>query len=299
MARALRSLLLLWCLLAAVPVFAQSLEPRSFTNIPVGQHFVLLGAARSEGGLAPTPTSPLQDADLTIDTFIMGYATSFDFFGDSGKFSAATGRVCYEGSAIFEGEFVEGRRCEWADPKFRLSWNFYGSPAMPLEEFVRWTPGLVIGAGLSVSAPWGDYTERQLINAGTNRWVIRPELGMSYTWRKWQVDLMGSVRFFEDNDENFRGTELEQDPLYQVQGHLTYTFNNRSWVSLNANFYRGGQSTVSGRRADDQLENSRWGVTYSLPLTRHQSVKLYGSTGVVTRAGTDFDTLGIGWQYRF
>jgi len=300
MLRVVLRLLLPLCLaLAPAGLYAQSLEPRSFTNIPVGEHFVLLGVTRSEGGLAPTPSSPLQDADLTIDTLVFGYATSFEFLGDSGKFSAGGARVCYEGSAIFEGEFVEGRRCEYADPKFRVSWNFYGSPALTLDEFRQWQPGLVIGAGLSVAAPCGDYTSKQLINAGTNRWIIRPELGMSYAWGRWHFDLMASVRLFEDNDDNFRGSELEQDPLYQVQSHLIYNFRNRSWLSLNANFYRGGESTVNGIDKDDQLENSRWGLTYSMPLSAHQSLKLYANTGVITRAGSDFDTFGLGWQYRF
>jgi hypothetical protein len=33
--------------------------------------------------------------------------------------------------------------------------------------------------------------------------------------------------------------------------------------------------------------------------TRHNSVKLYASTGVSTRTGSNFDTVGIAWQYRW
>ena len=52
-------------------------------------------------------------------------------------------------------------------------------------------------------------------------------------------------------------------------------------------------------QSGDRQENSRIGVTYSMPVTRHQSIKLYASTGVLTRVGNDFDTYGIVWQYRF
>ena len=72
------ALLCLALLLGLPGVSAQDLEPRSYTNIPVGEHFLLLGATRSEGGLAPTPSSPLEDADLTIDSLVFGYATSFE-----------------------------------------------------------------------------------------------------------------------------------------------------------------------------------------------------------------------------
>jgi hypothetical protein len=34
-------------------------------------------------------------------------------------------------------------------------------------------------------------------------------------------------------------------------------------------------------------------------VNRHNSVKLYGSTGVSTRTGGDFDVIGIAWQYRW
>lgn len=37
----------------------------------------------------------------------------------------------------------------------------------------------------------------------------------------------------------------------------------------------------------------------ALPVDRHHSVKLYASTGVSTRIGTDSDTIGIAWQYRW
>jgi hypothetical protein len=54
--------------------------------------------------------------------------------------------------------------------------------------------------------------------------------------------------------------------------------------------------TVKG---DDLQENSRLGINLSLPVNRYNSVKLHASTGVSTRTGSDFDTLGISWQYRW
>ena len=46
-------------------------------------------------------------------------------------------------------------------------------------------------------------------------------------------------------------------------------------------------------------ENVRLGVTLALPLGRHHSVKLYASTGAFARTGSDFDTVGVAWQYRW
>ena len=286
-------------LLTASIVAAQDLEPRSYSNIPVGETFLVLGLARSEGDLTPTSTSTLEDAELTIDAGVIGMAHTFSFLGDSAKFDMVAGRACYEGSAVFKGEFVEGRRCEYIDPKARFTWNFYGAEALKLEDFGQWDRGLVIGGSLQVTIPAGTYDSDNLINAGANRWMIRPGLGMSYRTGPWHFDLVGSARFFEDNDDFFGGNYVEQAPLYSLQGHVIYNLERGTWLSVNANFFRGGKTTQNGRHVDDLQENSRLGVTYSKPITRHHTVTLFYNTGVVTRVGNEFDTWGASWLYRF
>jgi hypothetical protein len=50
---------------------------------------------------------------------------------------------------------------------------------------------------------------------------------------------------------------------------------------------------------DDLQQNSRVGATLALPVNRHNSLKLYGSTGISTSTGSDFDLVGIVWQHRW
>jgi hypothetical protein len=45
--------------------------------------------------------------------------------------------------------------------------------------------------------------------------------------------------------------------------------------------------------------NTRLGLTAGLPVDRHNSVKLYTSSGTSTRTGSDFRAAGIAWQYRW
>ena len=52
-------------------------------------------------------------------------------------------------------------------------------------------------------------------------------------------------------------------------------------------------------RRDDSQESTRAGATLALPVNRYNSVKLYASTGVATRTGGDFDTIGAAWQVRW
>lgn len=70
-------------------------------------------------------------------------------------------------------------------------------------------------------------------------------------------------------------------------------------MGLDGTYYAGGRTTVDGVKGDNLQQNTRSGVTVALPVNRYQSVKLYASTGVSTRTGSDFDAIGIAWQYRW
>lgn len=278
---------------------AQELEPRSYTNVPVGETFLGLGAVRSEGELTPLSGSVLEDAELTIDVAVVGLAHIFAIGEDSAKLDIVAMRSCYEGTAIFRGEFAQASRCEFGDPLVRISWNFYGAPALELEEYMSWTPGLVMGTSLQVGIPVGDYNPDNLINTGANRWMVRPGIGMSYSINRWLFDASTSVRLYEDNDDYFGGNRRSQDPLYSLQAHVIYSLPKGRWISLDANYFAGGETSLNGSSNDDEQEGSRCGVTFSTPLTMHHSLQFYASTGLITRAGSDFDTYGMAWQYRF
>jgi hypothetical protein len=70
-------------------------------------------------------------------------------------------------------------------------------------------------------------------------------------------------------------------------------------VALNGTYFTGGRTTVEGVEGDDLQKNSRASVTVALPVDRTHSVKLYATTGISTRIGTDSDTIGLAWQYRW
>ena len=54
-----------------------------------------------------------------------------------------------------------------------------------------------------------------------------------------------------------------------------------------------------GVEKDDVQQNSRVGVTFSLPLASGWSTKLSWSKGVATRIAGDFEVIGVTLQYRW
>ena len=63
---------------------AQDLEPRAYTNIPVGLNFILAGYGYSEGEVATDPTLPLENGELQVHQFVAAYARSLNLWGVSG-----------------------------------------------------------------------------------------------------------------------------------------------------------------------------------------------------------------------
>jgi len=282
---------------AAANAGAQDLEPRSYVNTPVGLNFALAGYGYTHGSVAFDPAVPLTDAKLHTDSAILGYARSLDTWGQSAKFSVLVPNVWLAGSALSAGQPVQREVSGLADPRFRFSMNFYGAPALSVKEFAGYRQDLIIGASLQVSAPLGQYDSTRLVNIGTNRWSIKPELGISKAWGSWILDVAPGVTLYTDNRDFLNGGTLEQEPLYSVQSHLIYGFRSGAWVALDGTYYTGGRTIVNGVKGDTLQSNSRTGLTVSLPVNRHNSVKLYGSTGVSSRTGGDFDAVGIAWQH--
>jgi hypothetical protein len=156
---------------------------------------------------------------------------------------------------------------------------------------------MIIGFTVRLTAPLGAYESEKLMDIGTNRWSFEPELGISKAIGRWTFEGASAVALYTDNDEFDINKSREQDPLYSGQLHASYTFANNVWASAGATYYTGGSTTIDGAENKDLQENWRVGFILALPVDRRNSIKLFAQNGVST--GTDYDSLGITWQYRW
>lgn len=286
-------------LLIPAPLLAGEIEPRSYINTPAGVNFLIFGTAQTRGGLSTAASSPLQDAELEIDTDLLAYAHSFGVMGQSAKVDVILPYSELDGTATFAGAPRERYIADFHDPRFRFSMNFIGAPSLSLEDYRNYQQDLIVGGSIQISAPYGQYDDDRLVNLGANRWFIKPELGVSKAWGPVALELSSGVFLFTDNDEYLGGKKLEQDPLYTGQVHLTYSFTKGMWFALSATSDLGGRTTVNSIENDDEQDNSRAGATFALSLNKNHSVKLFASEALHTRAGTDYDLVGVAWQYRW
>lgn len=285
--------------LVAVDSGAQSLEPRLYSNAPVGLNFLLGGYAFSTGSAITDPSIQIEDGELDIHTSFAAYAHSFGLWGKSAKFDIVVPYSFLSGTAKAGGVLKERAVDGFADPSFRVSMNFVGAPALSLAEFKEHQQRFVLGGSLQVVAPFGQYDSSKIVNIGTHRWTIKPELGLSKTFGPVILELAGAVAFYTENNDFDEGQSRTQKPIYSIQGHVVYMFRNGIWFSLDSTYYVGGKTTTEGIQNPDAQSNSRLGATLALPVNKKNSIKLYVSSGVSTRTGSDFDTYGLAWQYRW
>jgi hypothetical protein len=278
---------------------AQDIEPRAYSNAPIGVNFLVAGYAYTTGGLSFDSALPVSDPELSTTNAIVAYARVLEFRGKSAKFDVVAPLSSLYGSVDFDGEPLRRDISGLSDPKFRLSVNFFGAPALSLKEFAGFQQDLIIGASLQVSAPVGQYDDSRLVNLGTNRWSFKPELGVSKALGRWTLEGMAAVTLYTDNDDFYQRGTRSQDPLYSLQGHLIYSFRSGIWGALDGTYFTGGRTTVDGTLNNDLQQNWRVGATLAIPVNVRNSVKLYGSSGVSARTGNNFDLLGIAWQYRW
>ena len=284
---------------------AQDLAPRAYTITPRGSNAFTLANAYNDGPLQLEGASPIEDATARLNAPSLTYYRAFSLLGRSANVIAgvAYGVGDFEGSLF--GERQSTHRSGLFDPVVRVSVNLVGGPAMSLPEMRTWQQKTLLGFSLKVTAPTGQYDSTKLINLGTNRWAFKPELGLSRRWGNWLLDAYGGVWLYTENPEFFSrndyfpGVQAQtRDPVLVVETHLSYDFRPRLWVSLDANFWRGGTLTVNGVESAATLqENSHVGMTASFPVTRHQSVKLSYAWGAYIRFGGDFQVLSVAWQY--
>jgi hypothetical protein len=277
---------------------AQELEPRAYANAPVGLNFLVVAYGFTEGGVVPDPTVPLTNAQIRIHGFALAYARSLRIARRSAKVDVVLPYASLSGTADVAGEPREREVSGFGDPRLRLSINLLGAPALTLQDMRGYRQNLIVGASLHVWVPAGQYDTDRLVNIGTHRWAVKPELGMSKAFGLWTLELSGGATFFQDNDAFLGGTRA-QEPVYSIQTGVIRSLPSGIWMSLSGTWYAGGRTEVDGVRKNDLQESSRVGLTVSVPIGRHNSIKFYAHTGISVRTGSDFDVGGLAWQYRW
>ena len=286
-----------WVVLSGTCAFGQEMEPRAYSASPVGANFLIGGASWSGGSIVFDPALPITDVSATVQGYVVGFGHSFNAFGKHALLSV----VVPYAHADVDGQVFEQRtqvtRSGLADTRARFSINLRGNPAMTAREFAATKRRTIVGASVTVAAPTGQYYPTKLINVGTNRWAVKPEVGISVPRAHWDFDGYFGLWFYSTNGEFFPAdVRRSQDAILTTQAHASYTFRPRLWLAADSTWYWGGRTSVDGGEKSESMRNVRLGLTASIPAGPRQSIKVAYGNGIIARSGTDFSTVAVAWQ---
>jgi hypothetical protein len=282
---------------------AQDLAPRAYVITPLHGNAVTLTWSFYDGGLNFNGTIPITGATGTYSVPVFSYYHSFSFFGRSANISASLPYAVGTFSGNVLGTNKSVYRSGLLDFSVRFSVNLLGGPAMEPQQFMKWKQKRILGASLKVVAPTGQYSPTKLVNWGINRWALKPELGYSQRWGHWLLDAYGGVWFYTTNSAYYAvpvPAPQTEEPVGSFEGHLSYDIGKikRAWASLDGNFWWGGITALSGiRNLQTEQKGSRIGGTVSIPITKHQSIKMAYSNGTYIRFGGNYQNVQVAWQY--
>jgi len=115
---------------------------------------------------------------------------------------------------------------------------------MHSREFAKYRPKTIVGISVTVNPPTGQYDPNLLINLGTNRWAIKPEIGICRFWGKWDFETALGVWLYTTNSNYYGHTVRTQDPLGSAQAHVVRVLPHKTCLAFDGTFYTGGRSYV-------------------------------------------------------
>jgi hypothetical protein len=260
---------------------AQELTPRAYWPTPNGTNVFVLAYQHTTGDIVTDPSLPLTDVDSDIDYLQLSYQRTFSLRDRTATVQLSLPFSEGETKGVLEEEFRRRETSGMGDARLRLAINLKGAPSMDAAGFkaLRDNPETVVGASLLIQAPTGEYESDRIINIGTNRWSMKPAIGVIWP------------------NDDFLGETREQDPVLSTEFHLVKRIRPGFWASLDANFYVGGQTSIGEETQANLQRNSRLGVTMVFPFRTGHALRGSFSTGTVTESGGDYEMFNVSYLY--
>jgi len=259
-------------------LLAQELEPRRWTHAPVGTNAAGVGYLFTDGDLKFDPALQIQNADFEMNTILGSYSRYFGLFDQTARLDVQVPYQHGRWQGLLQGVPTSIRRDGFGDPRIRMSMLLAGGPALERKEFVEYRKehedNTIVGLGLAVRVPLGEYMDDKLINLGENRFSFQPQLGIVQYLGPWSFELTASTFVATTNDDFFGGRRLEQDPLYALQAHVVRTFDAGWWISGGVAYGWEGEQELDGVGLNDRRRNLLYGGSIGFSLEATHSFRI-------------------------
>lgn len=191
----------------------------------------------------------------------------------------------------------------YADPIVQLDINLIGTSQLKSNvHLFNYEPTWTVDTAVMLGVPMGEYENDKLVNLGLNRWWGRIALPIKYHFGVFSPGYMGSfeitpsVWLFEDNDD-FVGQRLENDPIWQLEAHLTQDFTRSLFGSIDLLYRKGFQSTIGGVETGEELDIGDLGYALNFTSTDNLMIRTSISSNVFGDSDVDNSAIRIQFVY--
>jgi outer membrane putative beta-barrel porin/alpha-amylase len=283
------------------PCLALEPTPRQWNHLPIDTNFIGTAYANASADIFVDPVLLMEDVEMESEIWAAKYIRTFEVFDKTARIDLTQGYQDAEWTGILDGVQASAARNGLTDTFVRFAVNLFGAPPLKGKDYRDYRSGkdveTIVGMGLAVRLPTGDYKKDKLLNISTNRFAFRPQLGVIHNRGKWTAELTGEVAVYTENDEFWNGNKLETDPLYFVHAHLLYSFRPGLWVSASAGYDYGAENTVNGVDKGDTKQDILWAFSFVYPINQYAGFKAaYIGTRTQESVGFDSDIFSAGFS---
>jgi Putative MetA-pathway of phenol degradation len=277
---------------------AQFTDPRTYNISPVGINQLELGYAHVHANASIDTSLIITGAKVDLNQGIIDYTRYFGLLHRLTWVEAGVPIAGLSGSVV--GTNIQGSIVGAGDSSYAVGILLKGGPALNLAEFEKFNPTTTVGASLTITAPTGSYNANKILNLGSDRWSFKPEVALSHPFgpeQKWEVEAYGNLYFYTDNT-SYHGREvLKQQPLPGFEGHVSYSFNDRLWTSLDARYSFHGSTWVNGVDQNNPQSNFILGSEMNISLNARNSLVLEFGKALVHRNGPSIAGFSVKYDY--
>lgn len=277
---------------------AQFTDPRNYQNTPVGINQLELAYAYVHSNASIDTSLIVSGAKFNLSQGLIDYTRYFALLHRTAWVEASVPVANLSGSIT--GTNISGSTTGTGDSGYTASILLKGGPALSPEQFAKAETPTSIGLSLSTTAPTGQYDPNKLLNLGSDRWSFKPELAISKPFgseQRWVFDAYANTYLYSDNT-SYRGVEvLRQRALLGLEGHISCTFNNNIWASLDTRYSFGGDTAVSGVNQDNPQRNFILGSELVVSANSRDSSTFEFAKAAVHKNGPSLTGFAVKYDY--
>jgi hypothetical protein len=279
-------------------VYAQFTEPHTYDNTPAGTNQLELAYGYARANASIDTSLIVTGARFSLNQGTITYTRYFGFVHRLVWAEATVPLAGLNGSV--RGTDIRGSVTGTGDSSYVVAALLKGGPALSVAQFADYKPATTVGVSLNITAPTGKYSPNKILNLGSDRWSFKPEIAVSHPFgpeQRWQIDAYANSYFFTDNT-SYRGKEiLRQHALPGLEGHISYSFIDSLWASLDARYSFRGTTVVDGLNQNNAQRNFGLGSEVNLSFNPRNSLVFEFDKALVHQNGPALSGFSVKYSY--